>query len=370
MEVTKPEDNPFADENAALKPPSKSRNVSATPSTTSASGPNSGSTKPPPWRPKSNITSREPSPSPNITPKKIETQAATINAINADEITVEPSKKGWSGWSPWSTGTPSTDQKPTEELRQTPLTAKEIELKKKEAELVAREKKLNAVVKNVQKAAAVVDRKNNFPPCWPMMYHNIKVDIPENGRSTVRWLYGCWMFLFLVLILNASSCLAILVSHASGVDTGGKDFGGSLMYCVGIPIASFFLWYKPAYRGYCNKSSFNFYMFFSFSLCHILFCFYMAIGIPGSGSAGIINSISMLSDDKVLAGILCCINSGCWILLGLIHLALYRRTHNYYRNEGLTAEDARNEAVSGVAASGVTKTAMSAYFKSNTGSFA
>ncbi|KAI9204731.1 scamp family-domain-containing protein [Polychytrium aggregatum] len=285
----------------------------------------------------------------------------------------EPKATTWTIWGSSTNkivpGNKSAQAEMTPEQRN--LLSKEAELRRKEDELKAREARLAQTTAQLQAGISAVSRQPNFPPCWPMMYHNIQIDIPAGkARGIMIWLYRSWLSLFGVLVVNSIACFSILVSHPTGVTTGATDFGVSLMYLFTISIGSFFFWYKPVYRAYERSSSFSFYLYFAFNGLHIIYCFYMAVGMPGSGSGGLINMISMYTDDKIASGVLCSINSALWLASGLFSVYLYRLSHLFYRTAGLTADDARNEAVQRVAASGAVKQGVAAYMKSQTGSFA
>ncbi len=76
--------------------------------------------------------------------------------------------------------------------------------------------------------------------------------------------------------------------------------------------------FSPSYL----PSSLDIYFFF----CgwHLLFSVYMIIGIPSTGSAGIIQSVSMLSRHHIFAGILGIFASIGWTLQGVGILIYYR----------------------------------------------
>ncbi|KAJ3108526.1 hypothetical protein HDU97_000808 [Phlyctochytrium planicorne] len=241
--------------------------------------------------------------------------------------------------------------------------SKEQELKRREEELAKREAQLH------EQQRLNNPRIPNFPVCWPLMHHNIKIDIPPASKVTMRWMFRSWVFSMITLAVNAAGCFSIMIAHPQGNTTGAKDFGISIMYFIGIIIASFYLWYRPVYNAYMKDSSMLFYFFFFFNGWHVLFLFYMALGVPSSGSAGIINTISVVTDSKVISGIICAVSSSCWLAAGLLSLYLYRRTHYYYRVKGLTADDAKREAMKGVAGSGLMQGAAQTYIKSNTGFF-
>ncbi|KAJ3071195.1 hypothetical protein HDU98_005677 [Podochytrium sp. JEL0797] len=231
-----------------------------------------------------------------------------------------------------------------------PVSAKEELLRKKEADLLAREQQLAHAERN-----APVSRVPNFPYLWPVMFHNIKVDIPLKNQRTMVWMYRSWMFVSVCLFVNAVAAMVVMLSHPTGVTTAARDFGVSMVYWVGVMVASFYLWYRPVYNAFLKESSMYFNFYFFFGAWHIAFDFYMFLGIPGSGSAGIIYAMSLLTDDqsKLAGGIVCCISSAFWLLSGIFSLTMYRLTHKHYRSQGLTSEEAQNEAMKGVAKSGV-----------------
>jgi hypothetical protein len=68
--------------------------------------------------------------------------------------------------------------------------AREAALNKRAKELADKEKKLNALEKELQSSGGMT--KKNWPICWPFLYHNIPEEIPEKSRRVVREIYVCW----------------------------------------------------------------------------------------------------------------------------------------------------------------------------------
>ncbi|ORY39614.1 scamp-domain-containing protein [Rhizoclosmatium globosum] len=239
--------------------------------------------------------------------------------------------------------------------------AKEEALRKKEAELLARERQL-AAAEQQQRAKPqqqqYVDRTPNFPWIWPVMFHNIALDIPAKNQWNMLWMYRSWLFMGVCLFVNCVAALTVMLSHPTGVTTAARDFGVSVTYWIGVLVASFYLWYRPVYNAYLRESSMYFNFYFFFGAWHIVFDFYMFLGIPGSGSAGIIYAMSLLTDDasKIAGGVLCSISSFLWLVTGLWSFYMYRVTHRHYRSQGLTSEAAQQEALTGVAKTGVLQT--------------
>ncbi|KZT58959.1 scamp-domain-containing protein [Calocera cornea HHB12733] len=161
------------------------------------------------------------------------------------------------------------------------------ELSRRERELEARERDLAR-----QQEALATAGKANWPFFFPFLRHDIKGDIPELSQQLMQRLYLLWLILLGTLIINFVACIFILLS---GTADGGKDLGASIGYLVVIPVASFFLWYLPIYRGFAKEQSLFYYIYYIFCGFHLLFSIYMIIGIPSTGSAGLISMISCVS---------------------------------------------------------------------------
>ncbi|SGZ22418.1 BQ5605_C022g09485 [Microbotryum silenes-dioicae] len=184
--------------------------------------------------------------------------------------------------------------------------------------------------------------RNNWPPGpFPLIYHDINEEIPAEHQSTVLTLYRLWMFLILTLTVNLVAAILLLVSQANN---GGADLAAGIMYLPVIGALSFFLWYRPAYNAYMKGSAMFFYMYFLFAGFHLAFSAYMIIGIPSSGSAGIINLISRFATGHLVAGIFCALATACWVLQGLGSLWMYKQVYAHSSGEkGHTFSEAKQE---------------------------
>ena len=87
----------------------------------------------------------------------------------------------------------------------------------------------------------------------------------------------------------------------------------------------------------------------------------MCVGIPGSGSAGVINTISMLSDGKIVAGVFGLVATVAWGIGGTASLWLYQQVHQHYRVQGHTFAEAKGDALSHVVRSDVGRNAVAGY---------
>ncbi|KAJ1963659.1 hypothetical protein GGI12_001919 [Dipsacomyces acuminosporus] len=248
--------------------------------------------------------------------------------------------------------------------------SREEALRRREEALEARERDLNAREANVRSMANGARPALNFPPLYPIMYHDINTEVPVGDRHTVRTIFYIWLALEALLVFNCVACLIVLISHGNDVSNAGASFGSSFIYLFTITAGSFFLWYRPVYNAYMKDSSMFFYLFFIFNGCHVLFDAYMAIGIPGAGSAGIIVMLQCLSSNKKVAAALCGIAFSLWVVHALASLFMYRKVRMHYKARGHTFSEAKQQAYMGFAQSGAGQAAVStaagAYLRSNT----
>ncbi|EJU05607.1 hypothetical protein DACRYDRAFT_74883 [Dacryopinax primogenitus] len=209
------------------------------------------------------------------------------------------------------------------------------ELSRRERELDARERDLGR-----QEQAFADKGKPNWPFCVPFLHHDIKGDIPEASQQLMQRLYLLWLVLIGTVIINFIGCIFILLS---GTADGGKDLGASILYLVVIPPASFFLWYLPIYRGFAKEQSLFYYIYYVFCGFHLLFSVYMIIGIPSTGSAGLIQMISAYARHAIAAGILGTVATVGWVVQGVGNLLYYRLIWKHGNEAGHTFSKAKGE---------------------------
>ncbi|GAA5885397.1 hypothetical protein JCM6882_009601 [Rhodosporidiobolus microsporus] len=176
------------------------------------------------------------------------------------------------------------------------------DLQRREQELASREQALQNKAEHIRKHG-----RNNWPPGpFPLLFHDIEQEIPEAHRATVLTLYRIWMFLVLVLIVNLVGAVLLLISGSSN---GGADLGAGIMY------------------------SFFYYIFFLFGGFHVAFCAYMFVGVPSSGSAGLINLISRFANGAIVSGVFCVLSTVGWALEGLAFLWMFKNVWAHSHGE-------------------------------------
>jgi len=225
------------------------------------------------------------------------------------------------------------------------------ELERKAAELARREAELNANTFNV--------RANNWPPIpsfiplTPCFYQDINVDIPVEFQEVVKRLYYLWLLHAALLLCNLFGGLCFLFG---GLDNGSM-IGLSILYCLFFIPLSFLCWFRPAYKAFRSDSSFNFMVFFFIFFCQFGFSIAMALGIPGTGGAGLITAIvtfrggnrqgSPEGGDYFIGFIILCIACG-FSVAALADFFMLTKIHGFYRATGASMVKAQAEFATNV----------------------
>ncbi|KAF5306016.1 hypothetical protein FQR65_LT07509 [Abscondita terminalis] len=256
-------------------------------------------------------------------------------------------------------------QKPV--LNTAELQRRQEELERKEEELARREEEMRQSTYNV--------RRNNWPPlpeqcCFqPCFYQDIQVDIPLEFQKIVRYLYYLWFFHGVVLLLNVLGGIIIIDFTVIGL---------GILYVFLFTPFSYLCWFRPAYKAFRSDSSFNFMVFFFIFFFQFVITVIQAIGIPSSGTIGIITALSKFKGESSAGNIIVAIIE-LLIAIGFcsaaaVDLFLISKIHRMYRSTGasfakaqaeFTTEFLRNQHVRS-AASNVAAAAVQSQFNSNT----
>ncbi|KAI6005633.1 scamp family-domain-containing protein [Pisolithus albus] len=248
---------------------------------------------------------------------------------------------------------PFDDPTPTQDK-----TARQRDLEQRERDLERREQELNQRAEHIRKHG-----RNNWPPFFPLIFHSIPEEIPEASRPLINRLYQLWLVLLATLIVNMIACIFFLVAGSSD---GGKDLGGSIGYLIsnfppllsvvvqtniqwlhegtGVVLLSALLSFLPSPRVTSYASSLD--IFFFFCGFHLLYSIYMVIGIPSTGSAGLIQTIQMYASGHWAAGILGTVATVGWSVQGLGLAYYYRQIWNHHNTAGHTVDKAKAELAS------------------------
>ncbi|CAL5359469.1 unnamed protein product [Camellia sinensis] len=191
---------------------------------------------------------------------------------------------------------------------------KEKELAAWEADLKRREREIKRREDTVSSAGVPSDDKN-WPPCFPIIHHDIGNEIPVHAQKLQYLAFASWLVCWI---------------RGGGV----KIFFLATIYALlGCPL-SYVLWYRPLYRAMRTDSALKFGWFFLFYLLHICFCIFAAIAPPivfhGESLTGILAAISVFS-DHVLVGIFYLIGFALFCLETLLSLWVLQKIYMYFR---------------------------------------
>lgn len=187
---------------------------------------------------------------------------------------------------------------------------------------------------------SLVSFPNSSSPVYPLIYHDISAEIPAHSQPTMLNLYRLWLLLVLTLILNLVGCVFLLIQ---GANDGATDMINSIVYLPVISITSFLLWYRPIYNGFMKEHSLFYYMYFLFCGFHLAFSLYLFLGIPSTGSCGLLNTISSFTSGKIVAAILGTVTTVAMAVQGLGNAWYYREIWKHNHEQGHTFQQAKQE---------------------------
>merc|ERR1719435_125972 len=165
----------------------------------------------------------------------------------------------------------------------------------------------------------------------------------------VKRLYYLWLFHALLMVCNLLGGVCFLFS---GQDKGNM-LGLGIVYTFFFVPLSFLCWFRPAYKAFRNDSSFNFMLFFFVFFCQFLFSCIMALGIPGSGGAGLITAIGTFKDKDATGGtyfvgfLVLCVAIG-FTVCAVADFFMLTKIHGYYRATGASLSKAQAEFTTNV----------------------
>lgn len=220
----------------------------------------------------------------------------------------------------------------TEELQR-----RQEELERKEQDLARREEEMRNSTYNV--------RRNNWPPlpeqcCFqPCFYQDIQVDIPLEFQKIVRHLYYLWIF---------HGCL-MLINIVGGIIL--EDFtiiGLGILYTLLFTPFGYVCWFRPAYKAFRSDSSFNFMVFFFIFFFQFVITTIQAIGIPGSGTIGIITALATFKNSawSIVSGVIALLIALGFGSAAAADLFLISKIHRMYRSTGASFTKAQQEFTS------------------------
>lgn len=138
------------------------------------------------------------------------------------------------------------------------------------------------------------DRSPNFPPFYPLVYHNIRAEISPRMSTSVNFMY------YLALSFTCSLVASFIASFFSGgmktCDTTlnsfhwGKEVFMSLFYAIFFPAVIWFVQYWPYYKAMRADDVYVAGEIIQLFVIGILAVF--VLGLPGTGMIGFCYMVS------------------------------------------------------------------------------
>jgi hypothetical protein len=145
------------------------------------------------------------------------------------------------------------------------------------------------------------------------------------------------------LIVNLVACIFLLLQGSSD---GIKDMIAAIVYFPVFTAGSFLLWYRPVYNGFMKEHSLFYYVYFLFGGIHIALSVYLFLGIPSTGSDGLLNMIQSWSSSRIVAAILGVFVTIGFAVQGLGNLWYYREIWKHNHEQGHSFAQAKAELAS------------------------
>jgi hypothetical protein len=195
-------------------------------------------------------------------------------------------------------------------------------------------------------------RPKNFPPCMPMVSHDIARDIPSNRIRFVKFMFVAYFFTCGVLILNM--CLNFYIANQPNKKATSNDYSKgqwmSIAFLLGIPLA-FPLWYWPLYRAVGLREGSRYVISGVTLLIAIGGGAFGLLGIIEYGSVGILYMIAAYDDKETdtpgnIALIMCIL----WAMqVAAMVFGFIRQVHHYRKDRTIAGQalDAANVARTG-----------------------
>lgn len=207
---------------------------------------------------------------------------------------------------------------------------RDVEMDRRERELADRERHLTTR----EASMGIVAKTPNWPfNFYPLVYHNIKEDIPQRYQSLMHRLYLCLLADWTCMLWN---WLVIFSAVFSGALSDGADsdaLWATLYLLGGIPCAWRF-WYSKAYQGSRDSATGPWMVFFIGFTVHTMFCSVMALGVPGTASGGLFFMFKMVSQGAPLTALLSFICSAMWAAEAAASVVLLKAAHAQWRTGG------------------------------------
>lgn len=146
------------------------------------------------------------------------------------------------------------------------------------------------------------DRSPNFPVFYPLVYHNIRVEISPRLSGSVKLMY--WLTLSFSMCLLTSFVASLFSGGMSSCDTSmngfswGKELFMSLFHLLVFPAVMWFAQYWPYYKA--TKADDLYIAAETVQIFAIGIVGVFMLGIPGTGMVGFLYMVSAFKNGNAL----------------------------------------------------------------------
>jgi len=203
---------------------------------------------------------------------------------------------------------------------------RENELRSKEQKLQERENLINAREEALRKQGVM---PYNWPPFRPILYHDIKADIPEQFQTHTWRLHYVCMATWLTLSWN---WFVMAAGFFSSQGAGIMDFIWASIYLGLGAVLAWKTWYKSLYislKG--GGKSFRWFLFIICYIGHTIFVCVGAAGFPSFATCGLFFMIKMF-DQSTFLGIMAFIGFALWSTVAFFSVMLLKKSWNLFRS--------------------------------------
>ncbi|CAI2181771.1 4784_t:CDS:2 [Funneliformis geosporum] len=163
-------------------------------------------------------------------------------------------------------------------------------------------------------------KNNNWPPCYPVIYHNIQADILDgDSRRMTEQSYKLWL-----------SVVVTSATRNDGVSIIGQILI-AILYLLAWPLFDFFFRHRCLYQAFKFNSLNYFRWFFLNTFLDIVFGLFIGIGWFYGGGGGLIAMTDNFKNDRIVAGVFCAICVALILTQVTLHIILFRKVYVHFK---------------------------------------
>ncbi|KAK9846272.1 hypothetical protein WJX81_000509 [Elliptochloris bilobata] len=209
-------------------------------------------------------------------------------------------------------------------------------LDRREAELRGKEAEIKKVEDELRRTGALRPEKN-WPPCYPILHHDIAGEIPADQQGMVRSAY--WAFLGFVIAITFNLIGSLVALCAMNGNDGRLTgfFLSAVYWFAGVP-GAWILWYARLYNAAIKDRAFTYAWFFLMFAAHIIFCIWSAASPPlplgnSWSHTGFILGVQTIGSNA-LTGIFYLVGGAVWTLESLWSFWTLKAVYGAFRGGG------------------------------------